>query len=121
MLVSCVLVVCLNDVLKLDPGLVALLIIWSSNFTITLGFLVDNISESEAAITSIERIYSMSELPQEKPMITANDCQVTSSWPEQGLVEFENVCLRYRKGLPLALNGLSFKVPPGKRCGVVGR
>ena len=46
------LVVTLNDTIALDPGIVALLIIWSSNFTITLGFLVDSFSEAEAAITS---------------------------------------------------------------------
>merc|ERR1712157_434330 len=45
-LVACTLVVCLNDTLEIKPGIVALLITWTSNFTITLGFLVDNISEA---------------------------------------------------------------------------
>ena len=29
--------------------------------------------------------------------------------------------MRYRDGLPLVLQGLSVKVSPGSRCGVVGR
>ena len=29
--------------------------------------------------------------------------------------------MRYRDGLPLVLRGLSVKVSPGSRCGVVGR
>lgn len=120
-LVASVLVVCLNDVLLLEPGIVGLLIIWSSNFTITLGFLVDTFGEAEAAITAIERVDAMALLPQEKAMKTDDMHTVPSSWPEKGLLQFREVCLRYRKGLPLALNRLTFQVPAGKTCGVVGR
>jgi len=120
-LTSSVLVISLNDVLKLDPGIVGLLILWSSNFTITLGFLVDTFAEAEAAITAIERVDAMARLPQEKAMRTDVDQGPPDSWPDSGLLEFQNVCLRYRKGLPLALNNLSFRIPPGKSCGIVGR
>lgn len=120
-LVSSTMVTSLNDVLKLEPGLVALLIMWSSNFTITLGFFVDAFGESEASITSIERVDAMSTLPTEKSMVTNAEVALKKSWPDRGRVEFDNVCIRYRDGLPLALNGLSFVVEPGKRCGVVGR
>ncbi|CAB9525313.1 Oligomycin resistance ATP-dependent permease YOR1 [Seminavis robusta] len=120
-LVSSVLVVCLNDVLKLEAGLVGLLIMWCSNFTITLNFLVDTFAEAEAAITAIERVDAMASLPSEKPMETDAEHQPPSSWPTQGLLEFNNVNLRYREGLPLVLKNLSFKLPAGKSCGVVGR
>mmetsp|Transcript_32958 Transcript_32958/g.75927 ORF Transcript_32958/g.75927 Transcript_32958/m.75927 type:complete len:380 (+) Transcript_32958:2-1141(+) len=120
-IVAILLVVCANDILRLQPGLVGVLIIWSSSFTITLGFLMDSFSEAEAAITSIERMDSVSKLPTEKAMETDKAIGLPSSWPNQGSLEFENVCMRYRGGLPLALDGLSFKIPPGKRCGVVGR
>lgn len=63
----------------------------------------------------------MTSVPQEKSMATDAANSVPQSWPSQGKVEFENVCLRYRPGLPLALNQLSFAVYPGQRCGVVGR
>lgn len=119
--VSCLIVVIFNDVLSLEPGFVALLIIWSTNYTLTLGFLVDNISEAEAAITSIERIRAMSDLPQERSFTTLEINRVDEAWPTHGSLEFDRVCLRYRDGLPLALNGLTFRIPPGKRCGVVGR
>jgi len=36
-------------------------------------------------------------------------------------VEFQDVKMRYRPGLPLVLHGLSVTVEPGARCGVVGR
>lgn len=101
--------------------IVGLLIIWSSNFTITLGFLVDTFGEAEAAITAIERVDAMSTLPQEKGMATADEVSPPDSWPSSGRLDFEQVCLRYRDGLPLALNDLSFTIQPGQSCGVVGR
>ena len=67
-LVSTILVVSLNDSLRLEPGIVGLLITWSANFTITLNFLVDTFSETEAAITAIERVDAMRHLPQETSM-----------------------------------------------------
>ncbi|WIA43760.1 hypothetical protein OEZ86_010184 [Tetradesmus obliquus] len=39
----------------------------------------------------------------------------------EGRIEFSDVNLRYRPGLPLVLRGLSFKVEPGWKVGVVGR
>ena len=46
-------------------------------------------------------------------------------WPDPSgctaQVEFQNVQMRYRDGLPLVLRGLSVTVAPGSRCGVVGR
>ncbi|CAB9504527.1 Oligomycin resistance ATP-dependent permease YOR1 [Seminavis robusta] len=120
-LCATLLVVTLNGTYALEPGIVALLIVWASNFTITLGFVVDSFSEAEAAITSIERVDAMSRLPQEKSMKTEEQNRPAPSWPAHGSLEFENVCMRYREGLPLSLTGLSFKIPAGKRCGIVGR
>jgi ABC-type oligopeptide transport system ATPase subunit len=43
------------------------------------------------------------------------------SWPTEGAIEFENVQLRYRPELPLVLKGVSFKVRPGEKVGIIGR
>ena len=114
-------VVLFNDHLKLDTGIIAMLIIWSTNFTITLGFFSQAVSETEAYLTSVERLQDMTNLPQEKRHETDDSVKLKSSWPDEGQLKFENVCLRYRPGLPLALNGLSFIAYPGQRIGVCGR
>jgi len=43
------------------------------------------------------------------------------SWPEKSSIEFKNVSMRYREGLPLALKNLSFLIQPGEKVGIVGR
>ena len=42
-------------------------------------------------------------------------------WPLQGAILFEDVRMRYRPELPLALRGVSFDIGGGERVGVVGR
>ena len=120
-LASSLLVISMNDLFKIHAGLVGLLILWSSHFTITLNFLVDTFSEAEASITAIERVDAMASLPQEADKNSPTGKDVPKDWPDQGRLEFDKVKLRYREGLPLALNGVSFTVPAGKRCGIVGR
>ena len=107
--------------LGLSAGLAGLLLMWSNSFTVTLSFLITAFSEAEAAITSIERMHSMEMLPQEKSMTTSEENQVDDMWPRQGVLEFKDVSLRYRPGLPLSLDGLSFTLQHGSRCAVVGR
>lgn len=109
-----------NDILQISPGIAAILIIWSANFTIALSFFVQGISDSEAAMTSLERAIAMTEIPQEESK-TDEYLAVDPAWPTNGDVVFEKVSLRYRPGLPLSLDGLSFALKSGQRCGVIGR
>jgi hypothetical protein len=42
-------------------------------------------------------------------------------WPSAGELSFDNAQLRYRPGLPLALQGVSVDIHPGEHIGVVGK
>ena len=61
----------------------------------------------------------MSEIEQEQNF--EKNGAVTDSWPSKGDLEFIDVKMRYRRNLPLSLDGLSFRVEAGEHCGVVGR
>ena len=37
------------------------------------------------------------------------------SWPEKGAIQFHDVDMAYREGLPLVLKGVSFEVKPGEK------
>jgi ATP-binding cassette subfamily C (CFTR/MRP) protein 1 len=70
-------------------------------------------------LCSVERVLHYGDLPQEDTI--KSPFEPPPSWPEKGEIEFKDVKLRYRDGLPLVLKGLSFKVRAGEHVGVVGR
>jgi ABC-type multidrug transport system fused ATPase/permease subunit len=43
------------------------------------------------------------------------------TWPEYGVVKFDNYQTRYREGLELVLRGISFEIMSGEKVGIVGR
>ena len=76
-------------------------------------------------MTSVERVLAMLQLPQEEGEEAGTPStdlvKPEQQWPTSGKLEFDSVSLRYRPGLPLSLDGLSFSLKSGQRCGVVGR
>jgi ATP-binding cassette, subfamily C (CFTR/MRP), member 1 len=46
---------------------------------------------------------------------------VSDQWPSAGVVEFENVWMKYRPELPPSLLGLTFVTGPGEKIGICGR
>lgn len=42
-------------------------------------------------------------------------------WPQNGSLEFNNIVMRYRPGLPFVLKGISLSIQGGEKIGVVGR
>lgn len=47
--------------------------------------------------------------------------QVTQSWPSKGELHLDNVCLRYREGLPLVLDRVTLTIKSKEKVGIVGR
>ncbi|KAG1879712.1 ABC protein [Suillus subluteus] len=59
-------------------------------------------------------------VPQEAPH-EIEERKPPAQWPEHGAVEFNDVKMAYRPGLPNVLRGISVKVRGGEKIGVVGR
>jgi hypothetical protein len=59
-------------------------------------------------------------IPQEAPY-EIEERKPPAQWPEHGAVEFNNVTMAYRPGLPNVLRSISVKVRAGEKIGVVGR
>ena len=74
---------------------------------------------TDTLIENTKRIQKMSEIEQEQNF--EKNGAVPASWPSKGDLEFSDVKMRYRRNLPLSLDGLSFRVNAGEHCGVVGR
>jgi len=78
-------------------------------------------AEMEQKFTSMERVYEYCELPSEAATSMPVDMQLQQAWPTAGCIEYRDVTMTYRVGLPPALKGLSFTVQAGEKLGVVGR
>jgi len=128
---------------RVTPGLLGLLLNWSMVLTTSLNFNCMYLSQAEAAFTSVERLVNYSTdvpcegaheeldswLPFRKNGLTtihqspkaASTTEMADATLATAALEFQNVSLRYREGLPLALDDASFTVLSGERVAVVGR
>uniref|UniRef100_A0A672GC19 ATP-binding cassette, sub-family C (CFTR/MRP), member 10 n=1 Tax=Salarias fasciatus TaxID=181472 RepID=A0A672GC19_SALFA len=102
-----------------DPGLVGLALSYALSITSLLSGIIFSFTQTEMQLVSVERTeeYSTS-LPSEPQQ---RHPQLPPAWPQQGRLEFRDVVLAYREGLPNALDGVSLVVRPGEKVGIVGR
>ncbi|NWR73859.1 MRP7 protein, partial [Centropus unirufus] len=102
-----------------NPGLVGLALSYALSVTNLLSGLISSFTLTETMMVSVERT---EEYTTDIPMESQDKVvQVAADWPSQGLVEFQQVVLAYREGLPNALDGVNFTVYPGEKVGIVGR
>ncbi|KAK7522124.1 P-loop containing nucleoside triphosphate hydrolase protein [Phyllosticta citriasiana] len=104
---------------NVSPSIAGLVLSYILSIVQMFQFSVRQLAEVENNMNSTERIhYYGSALEQEAPLKLA---PVRETWPESGEINFDNVQMRYREGLPLVLRGFSMHVRPGERIGIVGR
>jgi ABC-type multidrug transport system fused ATPase/permease subunit len=105
---------------SVDSAQSGLAITYALSVTGTLNWLIRMLVMTEANFTSVERIVEYTEIPVERPPIV-RDRRPPSDWPRAGQIEIRDLCIRYRPGLPLALNHVSVFIHAGEKIGVVGR
>ena len=113
----------------LDAGLAGLVINYSMMATGTLQGFIENFTELELKMNGIERVKYYTEVATEKPYekdstAALNDAarkvvEAPKSWPQLGAVVFDRVCARYRPGLDMVLNDVSFDVKSGEKVRVL--
>ncbi|RSH93382.1 hypothetical protein EHS25_007738 [Saitozyma podzolica] len=104
---------------KIDPAKFGVVLTYALSATTTLTRLIPLLAYCEQEMNNVERIHHYTTLPSSPPSTLATDPPPT--WPSRGEITFQNVSLRYRPDLPLALRDVSFTVHPGERVGIVGR
>lgn len=107
-----------------DPILLSLMVAYSLQLNTVISGLCRGFQIIEGAMVSVDRLFKLLEIPQEKqtPEIPTGQFQIANrNWPREGKLEFRDVHLKYRPTTELVLKGLSFKVEPGHKVGIVGR
>ncbi|XP_052048462.1 ATP-binding cassette sub-family C member 10 [Apodemus sylvaticus] len=105
-----------------NPELVGLVLSYALSLTSLLSGMVSSFTQTEAMMVSVERLEEYScDIPQEPQGQPLQSPHQPVSWLTRGSVEFQDVVLVYRPGLPNALDGVTFRVEPGEKLGIVGR
>ena len=118
-LICCVATVSLFN-RSVDPGLMGMALSYCLLNTELLNGLIRGVSDIEARMNSVERIEQYTKIEVERPPFIESN-RPSIHWPSRGDIEFRDVEMRYREGLPLVLNGLSFRIKGGEKIGIVGR
>ncbi|WWC59914.1 uncharacterized protein I303_102476 [Kwoniella dejecticola CBS 10117] len=102
---------------------IALCLTYLTSITQVLGMVTRQSAEVENNMNAVERVLWYADaksLPQE-PAHVIPSTQPEESWPREGAIEFKDVVMSYRPGLPPVLKGLSMSVCAGEKIGIIGR
>ncbi|KAI1299647.1 ATP-binding cassette sub-family C member 3 [Halotydeus destructor] len=103
-----------------SPSTAGLFISYALTAASTINTLVKSSTDLENNFVSVERCLEYTKTPTEAPL-EIESTKPEATWPEHGLVEFENYSTRYRDGLDLILKNINLKVHAGEKVGIVGR
>ncbi|KAM7393766.1 hypothetical protein PAMP_020615 [Pampus punctatissimus] len=104
----------------LSPGIVGLAVSHSLQVTGILSWIVRSWTDVENNIVSVERVNEYAETEKEASW-SIEGSSLPQAWPQRGTIEFQDYGLQYRKGLELALKGITLNINERERVGIVGR
>ncbi|KAJ3794573.1 ABC protein [Lentinula aff. detonsa] len=107
----------------INAAQIGLVLTYATSLTQLLGRMTRQSAELENYMNSVERIAHYShrgyidqeaphEIPHRKP---------PPEWPHRGAIQFKDVSMSYRSGLPNVLHGVDLSINPGEKIGIVGR
>lgn len=109
----------------ISPGLVGFSLTNAIGLSQTILTMVRNMNELEVELNSFQRVAEFTSLPSEEASIVGGSTRAIQSppagWPSRGEVEFSNFSASYGPNGPDVLKGISIRIRPGERIGIVGR
>ncbi|EUC58392.1 ABC transporter protein YOR1 [Rhizoctonia solani AG-3 Rhs1AP] len=106
-----------------SPSEIGLILSTLMSLVQVMGMMTRQSAEVENYMNSVERVLqytSSGDIPQEKPYVLI-DKAPRNTWPSHGAIEFRDLVMSYRSGLPPVLRGVSLSVRGGEKIAVVGR
>lgn len=77
--------------------------------------MVNQYAQNEQNMNAVERVLHYSDLPVEGELRSPKT-DPGPEWPPHGAIQFKDVEMAYREGLPLVLKGISFDIRPGEKA-----
>jgi len=104
----------------IDAGSAGLSLTYAISFTENVLWMVRLYAMNEQNMNSVERIKEYLDVEQEAAAVI-EETRPAANWPSQGSVEFINYTTRYRPDLDPVLRGVTLKINPLEKVGIVGR
>lgn len=101
-----------------NAGNVGLAITQALTLSGAIQFGLKQLSEFENHMTSVERVVEYTDLKVEN---MHEGKTLTSSWPEEGKLEFRSLWMKYTKESPYVLEDLNFSITSKEKVGIVGQ
>ncbi|KAJ7440231.1 ABC protein [Mycena latifolia] len=108
----------------ISPAEIGLILTYTTSLTQMFAVTTRLSAEVENYMNSVERVvhYARGDVvPQEAAHESTPEHKPAAQWPAHGAVEFKEVTMAYRPGLPNVLHGISLNIKAGEKIGVVGR
>lgn len=105
---------------SVSPSKIGVVLSYTLSITQFFSDMVAQFAQNEQNMNAVERVLHYAELPHEGQVDTPKQ-DPGPQWPQKGAIEFKDVEMSYREGLPLVLKGISFDIRPGEKVGIVGR
>ncbi|CAM9405941.1 unnamed protein product [Chrysoparadoxa australica] len=105
----------------IDPGLLGAALTYLIQLGGLFQWAVRQAAEVENQIIAVERVLAYSRVDQEAALYSSPGHAPPSDWPPNGEVVATNLSCAYREDMPNILKGLTFRIKPGQRVGIVGR
>ncbi|SJL08922.1 related to YOR1-ABC transporter [Armillaria ostoyae] len=106
----------------ISPAEIGLVLTYSTTLTQLCGMVTRQSAEVENYMNAVERVISYSKgevVDQEAPYQRDTDKEMTQ-W-SHGNIQFRDVAMSYRPGLPQVLHGITLDIQGGEKIGIVGR
>ncbi|KAJ6518372.1 ABC protein [Mycena vulgaris] len=108
----------------ISPAEIGLILTYTTSLTQMFAVTTRLSAEVENYMNSVERVvhYARGDVvPKEAAHESTPEHKPPAQWPALGAIQFKNVTMAYRPGLPNVLHGISLDIKAGEKIGVVGR
>ncbi|KAF7329212.1 ABC protein [Mycena kentingensis (nom. inval.)] len=103
---------------------IGLILTYTTSLSAMFSVTTRTSAEVENYMNSVERVihYARNDtVPKEAPHESTPANKPAPTWPARGEIEFRDVSMAYRPGLPTILHRISMRIGAGEKVGVVGR
>ncbi|XP_077450515.1 ATP-binding cassette sub-family C member 9 isoform X2 [Stigmatopora argus] len=106
---------------KPSGGMVGLALTYALTVTNYLNWVVRNLADLEVQMAAVKKVNSFLSTESENYEGSMDSSQVPETWPKDGEIKIQDLCVRYDPTLKAVLKHVNAFIRPGQKVGICGR